>query len=235
MKKMNVFFVLMLGAVVSFSSCSSDDDLTPEEQEAKDKKELLAEITVNYNMVIAKQWAYKAFEPSADLLAASKTEDGADALTTIAKAEHAKNFNLVLSFGMEGDSAKAKVDVNLSDEEIDVQLKAFQDDLYPDFAEWGFILGKESTLASFRRVIAAPFAADDLKIDDITNEETGLCIFKIGMRDFTELNYDDLVLNQKKLVGGNVDKIYLNADGTLTVEVTDEKYGVSKLILEEVK
>jgi len=42
-------------------------------------------------------------------------------------------------------------------------------------------------------------------------------------------------LAQKKLIGGNSDKIYFNEDGTLTVETTDVEFGVSKLILEEVK
>lgn len=235
MKKRNVIFALLLGAVASFTSCSKDDDLTPEEIEAKEKQELVAEITTNFETITTAQWAFKEFQPSDDLLAASESLDGALAKTTMEKAEHAKNFNLALSFVAEGNSFKAKVDVNLSDEEIDTQLKAYQDAVYPEFSEWGFILGKESTLASFRRFIAAPFAADDLKIDDITNEETGLCIFSISMRDFSELSYDDTVLAQKKLIEGNSDKIYINADGTLTVETTSTDYGVSKLILEEVK
>ncbi|WP_430972302.1 hypothetical protein [Sunxiuqinia rutila] len=235
MKKRNLFFALLLGAVASFTSCSKDDDLTPEEIEANEKQELVDEVTTNFNTVTSTLWTFKEFQPSEDLLAASETEDGAIAKTIMVKAEHAKNFNLILSFVAEGDSFNPKVDVNLSDEEIDTQLKAFQDAVYPEFAEWGFILGKESTLASFRRVIAAPFAADELKIDDITNEETGLCIFSIAMRDFSELSYEDAVLAQKQLVAGNSDRIYFNEDGTLTVETTDVEFGVSKLILEEVK
>jgi len=235
MKKFNVFFALLLGAMVSFTACSKDDELTAEELEAKQTKELLEKISDNFTGVTSMKWTLKEFQPSDDMLADSKTVDGAEAKTIIVKAEHAKNFNLILSFLEDGDFLKPKVDVNLTDEEIDTKLKAFQDAVYPDFADWGFILGKESTLAGFRRVIAAPFAADDLGIDDITSEETGLCIFKIGMSDFSKLSYDDVVLAQKKLIAGNSDKIYFNEDGTLTVETTQEKYGVSKLILEEVK
>lgn len=234
MRKVNVFFALLLGTMIGFTSCSEDDELTPEELEAKQTEELLETITSNFDAITSKKWTLKEFQPSDDMVAASKTEDGAVALTTITKAEHAKEFNFVLSFVADGALFKPEVDIDLSDEEIDTKLKAFQDAVYPDFAEWGFILGKESTLASFRRVIAAPFAADDLKIDDITNEETGLCIFSIAMNDFSSLSYEDLVLSQKQLIEGNSDKIYMNEDGTLTVETSDETYGISKTILEEV-
>lgn len=235
MKKMNLFFALMVGALIGFTSCSKDDDLSPEELEAKQTKELLEKISANFDDITSQKWALKEFQPSASMVAASQTQDGADALTTITNATHAKNFNLVLSFLTEGAVIKPAIDVNLTDEEIDVKLKAYQDEVYPEFADWGFILGKESTLATFRRVIAAPLAADDLKIDDITSDETGLCIFSIAMSDFSGLAYDDLVLARKKLIAGNNDNIYMNEDGTLTVETTSVKYGVSKLILEQVK
>ncbi len=236
MKKMNWLWALMFGLLVSFTACSSDDDeLSPEEVEAQQTEELLSEITANFEDITSKTWAYKEFQPSDDMVASSETEDGYVALTGILKADHAKNFNLELTFIAQEDGLyKPTIAVNLSDEEVDVALQAYQDDLYPDMADWGFLLGKESTLASFRRVIAAPLAADELGIDDITSEETGLCIFTIASRDFSDLSYEDLVLAQRKLIAGNDDKIYVNEDGTLTIETTSTDFGVSKVILTEV-
>ncbi len=234
MKKRNLFFVLFLGAVVSFTSCSKDEELTPEELEAKQKQELVAEITTNFETITTAQWAYKEFQPSDDLLAASETEDGLTAQTRIQDAKHAKNFNLVLSFKVDGNLLQPKVAMNVPEEELEAKVLAYLSESYgvPVTEVWGSL---ESYLAQFRRVIAAPLAADDLGTDDITSEETGLCIFSISMRDFSDLSYDDTVLAQKKLIEGNSDKIYINADGTLTVETTSTDYGVSKLILEEVK
>ena len=236
MKKRNVIFALLLGAVASFTSCSKDDDLTPEEIEAKEKQELVAEITTNFETITTTQWAFKEFQPSDDLLAASETEDGAVAKTQIMDAKHAKNFNMVLTFSADGEVLKPSIAMNVPEEELETKVLAYLNE------PWGFELYTElsdnelkSYLAQFRRVIAAPLAADDLGTDDITSEETGLCIFSISMRDFSELSYDDTVLAQKKLIEGNSDKIYINADGTLTVETTSTDYGVSKLILEEVK
>jgi len=98
MKKMNLFFALMVGALIGFTSCSKDDDLSPEELEAKQTKELLEKISANFDDITSQKWALKEFQPSASMVAASQTQDGADALTTITNATHAKNFNLVLSF-----------------------------------------------------------------------------------------------------------------------------------------
>ncbi len=235
MKKVSLFFTLLLGAMVCFTSCSDDDELTPEEQEAKQKEELLVTITANYDAVTSKKWELKEFQPSADMQAAAATEDGAVAATIIARTSFAHNFNMVMSFSAEGDAFKPKVDFNLTDEEIDEQLMAYQNELYPDMADWGvFVLGKEVTLAEFRRVVAAPLAADELGIDDITNDETGLCIFSFEIRDYTQLSYDDMILAQNKLIAGNDDKIYLNEDGTLTIEATSTEFGVSKYIYNEV-
>jgi len=238
MNKMNGIYALLLGALVCLTACSKEDELSPEELEAKQTKELLEKISDNYSSFTSKKWAYKDFVFSDDLLAASKTEDGIQAKTIVDNASQASNFNMELTFEeVQGDSLKVNVDFNLTDEQIDAKLLEYQDAIYPDFSAWGMglILGKEETLAQLRRVIASPIAADDLKTAEITDLKTGLCKFKIGKADFAKLMYEDLVLSQKKLIGGNNDKIYLNEDGTLTVESTHTDYGVSKLILEEVK
>lgn len=234
MSKINIFFTLLLGAVVSFSSCSKDDELTPEELEAKEAKELLENITANFNTITSKEWAFQEFQPSADLLAASKTEDGVVAKTTMVKIEQVNNFGLVLSFEAAGDLFKTNVAMNVPEAEMEEKLIAYQDAIAGFPA--GFLYDtKEYYMASVRRIIAAPFAADEAKIEEIVDESTGKCILEIGQRDFSNLSYDDLVLAQKKLIAGNSDKIYINEDGTLTVETTSEDYGVSKFILKEVK
>ncbi len=248
MKKMNWLLALMLGLLVSFTACSSDDDdddvkpgeeeVTPpteEEEEVDPQEQLLADITANFEAITSKTWSYKEFQPSDDMVASSETEDGYVALTAIENGNYAKNFNFVLTFVAQEDGLyKPTLAINMSDEEVDAGLQAYQDDLFPDFAGMEFFLGKESTLATFRRVIAAPLAADDLAIDDITSEETGLCIFTIAPRDFSDLSYDDMVLAQRQLIAGNDDKIYINLDGTLTIETTSTEFGVSKVILEEI-
>ncbi len=234
MKKMNLFFALMVGALIGFSSCSKDDDLSPEELEAKQTKELLEKISANYDAITSKKWALKEFQPSASMVAASKTEDGAVALTTIVKGQQASNFNMVLSFAAEGALHKTNVAINVPEADLEATLIAFQDAIAG--FEAGFLYDtKEYYMASVRRIVAAPFAADDSKIEDIVNEETGECILKIGKTDFSKLSYDDLVLEQRKLVAGNNDKIYKNEDGTLTVETTSKEFGVSKYIYQEVK
>ena len=238
MKRMNVLFALMLGVLVSFTACDSDDDLTPEEQEAKQKEELIETIEGNFNSIVSKKWIMKEFQPSAQMEAASKTQDGYDALSTITFANGAKSLNMNLTISADGDDFKPTVDFEL---EGDALKEKVLEILNAPYVEMGFIMYPDLTekelnsyLAQYRRVIASPFAADDLKTDQITNEETGRCIFSITMTDYSSLAYDDVVLGQKKLIAGNTDKIYLNEDGTLTVESTDEKYGVSKIILEEV-
>lgn len=235
MRKVNVFFALLLGTMIGFTSCSEDDELTPEELEAKQTEELLGTITSNFDEITSKQWTLKEFQPSDDMIAASQTEDGATAKTRINDAEHAKNFNMVLSFAANGDLLKPGIAMNVPEEELESKVLTYLNE------PWGFELFTSLTegelnsyLAQFRRVIAAPLAADDLNRDDITSEETGLCVFNIEMRDFSQMSYDDVVLAQKQLIEGNNDKIYMNEDGTLTVETTSVEYGVSKLILEEV-
>lgn len=234
MKKINLFFVLLMGLMVSFASCSSDDDeLTPEEQEENQKEELLATISSNYSTITSKQWALKEFQASDDMVAASQTDDGAVALTTIIKAEQVLNFDLVLSFSQEGDVENIDVAMNVAEEDLEAKLIAFQDAIAG--FEAGFLYDtQEYYIATIRRVVAAPFAADDDKIEDIVDENTGECILTISESDFSLLSYDDIVLSQRKLIAGNSDKIYLNEDGTLTVEVTSEDYGVSKYIFDEV-
>lgn len=233
MKKMNLYFALLLGAMISFTACSKDDELTAEEKEAKQTKELLETITANFDAITAKKWTFKEFQPSAEMLAASKTDDGVVALTTITKAAQAPNFNMVLSFAAEGDFYKTNVAMNVPEADLEAKLIAYQDAIAGFPA--GFLYeSKEYYMASVRRVAAAPFAADDLTTDEITNEETGLCIFSVRMNDFSEFSYEDLVLAQKKLIAGNNDKIYMNEDGTLTVETTSADYGVSKYIYKEV-
>lgn len=245
--KKSILFALMVGAVISFTACSSDtekpdtgdveepkdeepeDELTEEEKQELKRVELQETITANFETITNNKWQYEEFEASESMIEASKTEDGADALTTILNSKHSKNFNLTISFNDEKHNVSA--DVNLEDEQIDIFLKEYQDELYPDFADWGFILGKDEVLGAFRRIVASPFAADNLKIDEITDEDTGLVIFSIEMRDFTDLSYEDTVLAQNKLIKDNADKMYLNEEGTLlTVETTHEKYGVSKVI-----
>ncbi len=236
MKKFNVFFALLLGAMVSFTACSKDDELTAEELEAKQTKELIETITANFETITSKEWAFKEFVSSEALITAAKDPDNTVANETMKVRKHVGNFKPVLSFEAIGDLIKPSVSFGLTDEEIENKIMDYQSDAYPDWpAEWGLVFSVESYSAKFRRAIAAPLAADDLKIDDITSEETGLCIFKMGMNDFSKLSYDDVVLAQKRLIAGNSDKMYINEDGTLTVETTSEKFGVSKLILEEVE
>lgn len=252
MKKTNIFFALILGVIVSLSACSDDDDpvtpeepvvpeevpLTPEELEAIKVKELIEETTANYNSFTAKKWQLKEFVGSDDLIAASKTDGGAVAKTIVLDASQAPNFNMVLNFEDtdETSTKKVVVDINLSEEEINTKLLAYQGAVFPDFAAYDFLLigTTNQLLAQMKRVIASPFAADELKTDDITDDETGLCKFDITFADFSNLTSEEIVLGQKKMIKGNSDKIYMNEDGTLTVETTHADYGVSKLILEEV-
>ncbi len=239
MKKFNAFFALLLVAMISFTACSKDDKLTPEEQEAKQTKELVDQVTVNYTTITSKKWALKEFEGSESLIAASKTEDGNDALQIVTKAKYSPDLNMVLSFTKDGDLIKPTVKINVAEDDLEQTMIGILNKITTE--AWGFPAYSELTpgqllghLADYRRFIAAPFAADALTTEQITNDETGLCIFSIGLRDYSAMVYDDVVLNQKKFIDGNSDKIYLNEDGTLTVETTSEKYGVSKLILEEV-
>ncbi|MBI9062020.1 MAG: hypothetical protein JEZ14_08515 [Marinilabiliaceae bacterium] len=237
MKKFNVFFALLLGAMVSFTACSKDDELTAEELEAKQTKELVETITANFETITSKEWAYKEFQPSAEMLAASNTED--EALQRINLGNSAKKFNMVISFSPEGDLLKPSVAMGLPDDKLE---QTVLDCLNAPYIEMGFVLYTELTesqlksyLADYRRVVAAPFSADKLTTNQITSEETGRCIFTIGLRDYSEMGYEDVMLNQKKPIEGNSDKIYTNEDGTLTVETTSEKYGVSKVVLEVVE
>lgn len=234
MKKFNVFFALLLGAMVSFTACSKDDELTAEELEAKQTKELLETITDNFNDITSKKWTFKEFQPTAELVAAKGTDD--EALMAILRSENISKLNPVLRFEEDGDFKKVHVDFNLSEDELFAKLLEAQSSMFPWAVGMDYLVfGKESFSADFRRFISAPFAADDLNTDDITSETTGLCIFNVGKSDFSKLSYDDVVLAQKKLIAGNSDKMYINEDGTLTVETTSEKFGVSKLILEEVE
>lgn len=235
MNKLNGFFALMMGAIISLTACSKDDELTPEELEAKQTQELLEKIGENYSTVTSKKWAYKEFQAS-DKMVEAKENDDYVAGTRINDAKHAKNFNMVLSFAADGEMMKPSIAMNVPEDELEAKVLTYLNE------PWGFELFTEvsesemkSYLAQFRRVVAAPLAADKLGTDEITNEETGLCIFTIKLKDYSEMEYDDVVLNQKKFIEGNADKIYLNEDGTLTIEITSEAYGVSKLILEEVK
>nr|WP_321451317.1 hypothetical protein [uncultured Carboxylicivirga sp.] len=232
MKSIKLLLALFLGATISFTSCSSDDELTPEEQEAKQTEELLATISANYDEITSKEWSYKEFQPSDDMLAASQTDDGYVAKAIIAKAEQAKNFGLVVSFAEDGNKTKVDVAINVPDDELEARLIAFSDAQMDE--PLGFLYDiQEYFIATVRRVVAAPFAADDLEIEDIVDEATGECILSISASNFSSLSYDDLVLSQRKLIEGNSDKVYLNEDGTLTVEVTSEDYGVSKYIFAE--
>jgi hypothetical protein len=215
----------------------SEDELTQAEKEAKETKEILAKVTENYNSFTSKKWALKEYQKSAALEAASNDPDDTEANTLVGNISQAGNFNMEMYFEKTNtDSLHVKVDFNLTDAQVDEKLMEYQDELHPDFSSWGmgFILGKEEVLGQLRRVIASPLAADDLKLADITDFTTGLLKFKIDKANYATLSYDDLVLSQRKLIGGNGDKIYFNEDGTLTVESTSEKYGVSKLIMSEV-
>lgn len=233
MSKFNILIALLFGALLSFTACSDDDELTPEELEAKQKSELLETVATNFDDVVAKKWTIKEFQPSDAMVASSETPDGNTALTRIKTAEYATTFKMILSFEADGDSFKPKVKIDVPENELESLALGYLSDLY-GFELTELWVPKETYLAQFRRIIAAPLAADALGTDDITNEETGLCIFDIEMSDFSDLSYDDLVLGQKKLIEGNDDKIYFNEDGTLTVESTSADFGVSKLILEEV-
>ena len=44
MNKFNYLFALLLGALVSFTSCDKDDDLSPEELEANQTEELIGKL-----------------------------------------------------------------------------------------------------------------------------------------------------------------------------------------------
>ncbi len=234
MKKMNFYLALLLSSVISFTACSSDDEMSEEEKEAQETQELLETITGKFNDITSKKWALKKFEPSASMEASSKNEDGAVALTTIVKAQQALNFDMVLSFSSDGALYKTNVAVNVPEAELEAKLIEYQDAIAG--FQTGFLYDtQEYYLASLRRTLAAPFAADEAKVTDIVNEETGECVLKIGKTDFSGFSYDDLVLAQRKLIAGNLDKIYINEDGTLTVESTSTEFGVSKYIYQQVK
>jgi hypothetical protein len=233
MRKVNVFLALLMGVMVLFTSCSEDDDLSSEELEAKQTEELLQTISSNFDAITSKKWTFNEFQPSADMLTASKTEDGVVALTTIVKAEQVSNFDMVLSFEQKGTVHNVNVAINVPEVELEAKLITFQDAIAG--FEAGFLYDTpEYYMASVRRVIAAPFAADEDGIEDIVDETTGESKLTIKKQDFSALTYEDLVLSQKKLIAGNSDKIYTNEDGSLTVEVTDEEYGVSKYVYSEV-
>ncbi|WP_430812882.1 MULTISPECIES: hypothetical protein [unclassified Carboxylicivirga] len=226
MKRSNILVALMMSLFVGFTACSDDDTLTKEEQEQKDQQELLAKINDNFEAITTKAWAFTAFEPSDDLVAASQTDD-ATALTMVVKGEQATNFNMVLSFTVEGDIIKPSVAMNVAEADMLPKLLAYQTAI--SGLELDFLFDTEAAYqAEIRRIIAAPLAADELTREELTNEETGLCIFSISQNDFSALSYEDLVLSQRKLVAGNDDKIYIDADGTLVVEATNKAYGVSK-------
>jgi len=232
--KKKILFALMLGAFVSFTACSKDDELSEEEQNEIKRLELLEAVSSNYEFITSSKWKYEEFRPSEAMVSASKTEDGVMALTAIQNANHASKFSLLLSFQSENDSIK--VDYTIEEDMVDVYLKEYQDELYPDFADWGFILDKNELLGDFRRVVASPFAADDLAIDDIADKKTGLIIFNIQMRDLKDLSYENLVLSQNKLIVGNEDKLFLNEEeGELVVETSSTDYGVSKVVYSLVK
>ncbi len=135
---------------------------------------------------------------------------------------------------IKGALYKTNFAVNVPEAELEAKLIEYQDAIAG--FQTGFLYDtQEYYLASLRRTLAAPFAADEAKVTDIVNEETGECVLKIGKTDFSGFSYDDLVLAQRKLIAGNLDKIYINEDGTLTVESTSTEFGVSKYIYQQVK
>jgi len=231
MKRANLFLLLLLGVTLGFSGCSKDDELSPEEKEAKEKEALLTKIDENFDAIISKSWSFKEFQPSDDMTAASKTDDGAVALTTIVKGEQAKNFKMAVSFEKEGEIYNVNVALGVSTERIPQLLLDYQTAILGFSLD--FLFETENTyLAEIKRIVAAPLGNDEATKDEISNDETGNIILTIAQNDLSEKEYEDIVLDQKKLITGNNDKIYINEDGYLVVETTSTDYGVSKYIFE---
>ncbi len=213
--------------MVMFASCEAttdngdgDGNDTPQTSE-----ELIAAIDKKFEDIISTDWAYSSFEPSADMVTA-KDNDDTTASTIITTAEAAKPFGPVVSFteseGVVTPSVSFVYDGELSDLLYAYEVATFGFDM-------GFYFGPDETnLAQICRTVATGFAADDLGIDDITSEETGKLIFTFTQNDLSALEYDDIVLSQNVLISGNNDKIYIDEDGKLVVEVTNASYGVSK-------
>lgn len=234
MFKFNLLFALLLGTVVAFTSCS-DDELTPEEIEAKEKQELIDKAANTLEEIGSKKWKLEDYQASEKLVAAAN-EGHTQAFTRVGNLRHIKGLDFTLTFTAVGDSLKPVVTTDLTTEQITEKQWAHQNDLYAAYGQLDFLLiSQEAFLSDLKRIIVAPFAADDLKAIEIIDESKAECIFKIGARDFSEMSYEDVVLSSRKLIGENDDKIYFNEDGTLTVETTSVDFGVSKLILKEVK
>lgn len=202
---------------------TTDEPLTEEET----TELLLAEIDASFEAIVSNEWVYSGFEPSDEMTSASQTADGLVALTTITRAESAKPFLPSVKFSVESGVVTPTVVFGYDEADEADLLYAYE---IADFGfDMGFYMGPdEYNLAQICRTVASGFASDDLGVDDIADETTGELIFTFSQNDLSEMDYDDVVLNQRVLIKGNNDKIYVDEDGSLVVEVTSTEYGVSK-------
>ncbi len=240
MKKVTFYAAVLFSAMTMFSACSSkSDDPTPEKpsQEELDQKradEMIVTADSTFQAIVDGHWVISKFEPSKDLEDASKTQDGAAALTLIKKAAHVRDFLLEGSFAKENDTYAMHVDVNLDESKLDDAILDYQEEVQGMPKDWGMVFPKEQNLAEIRRIMAAPFAQDDAAIEDVTNDQTGLVVLKIKGRDFKGSNYETMLEGGRKLIADNGDKLYFEGNN-LVVEVSNKEYGISRWVFAPAK
>lgn len=221
-------------AMAMFASCEKATTGNEQEdnKEPETSEEYLAAIDEAFESIISTEWAFESFEPSSDMDNAAGTDDGYAAYQTILTYEAIAIFSPVLSFSIDGTTVTPSVELTYEESELNTLLFQYEDLIY-GIGEWGGtdpIFGQISDFAEIRRYTASGFASDDLSADDIADSyDTGELIFTFEQNDLSEMELDDIILNQRVLVAGNNDKIYIE-DGKLVVEITDKTYGVSKCI-----
>ncbi|MCG8411887.1 MAG: hypothetical protein MI739_11460, partial [Bacteroidales bacterium] len=132
MKKLNLLFLLFLGTMISFSSCSKDDEveLTPEQKKEKERLEFVAKAKANFEKIVSKKWTIERFDGSKKFNEASKDKENTDAYSKGKKVGIAPKLNLLLSFKKEGDDYKMKVDLNASGSDLIAKLLKYQDAIF---------------------------------------------------------------------------------------------------------
>ncbi|ANQ47462.1 hypothetical protein MY04_0079 [Flammeovirga sp. MY04] len=235
MKKFNLLSLFAVGflALTVFSCNNDSDDVTPplskEEQQEITRKELAVTSDSIFQAVVEGDWNLVEFVPSDELLVAKESDQAgpnAFANTKILKASAVQSKGFTLSFTKEGDHYDVSVNIPAEGDDLYNLILDYQNTLYPDFADWGMlVLPQEELMADAKTVLAGPFAAEGLKVDEISDSDTGMIIFNVKQNDVSELSYTDMLLNYSKVLKDNADRIFFNEDGQLVVETTDNVYG----------
>ncbi|MBB3698505.1 hypothetical protein KMW28_15915 [Flammeovirga yaeyamensis] len=250
MKKFNLLSLLFAAFLaIAVSSCSSDDkDVTPEvekpdtenpdtekppltEEEIQEqtRQELAATSDSIFKAMVEDDWKLVEFVPSDELLVAKESDQAgtnAFANTKILKAKAVQPKDFTLSFTKEGDHYDVSVNIPAEGDDLYNLILDYQNTLYPDFADLGFlVLPQEELMADAKSALAGPFAAEGLDVDEISDADTGMIIFTVKQNDVSELSYTDMLLNYSKVLKDNADRIFFNEEGQLIVENTDNIYG----------